>query len=180
MDLGESSASQKEAVMARSRVELMGLEFEAERLVRAGESRAPVSRLLGVSVQTLAGWALRGGWRKKDIELEASGAITRRVIRNVAAGHVWAEARRALEAEQAVVMRAVGARIAAGDGAGLARLAAMAPEGMRARPVLEAEAAVEAGPGLGARHGAVGAEGVVAEEVFLAPDEEWDEGAVAD
>lgn len=165
--------------MARSRVELMGLEFEAERLVRAGESRAQVSRVLGVSVQTLAGWALRGGWRKKDIELEKSGAITRRVIRNVAAGHAWEAARRSIEAEQVWVMREAGAVAAAGDGAGLARLMAMAPEGMRARPLLEAEAVVEAGPGLGARHGAVGAEGVVSEEDLLAGDG-WDESAVAD
>ena len=172
--------------MARSRVELMGLEFEAERLVRAGESRAEVSRVLGVSVQTLAGWALRGGWRRKDIELEKSGVITRRVIRNVAAGHVWAEARRALEAEQAEVMREVGVAMAAGDGVGLARLMVAAPEGMRARPVLEGEAVVVAGPGLGARHGDVPLEGVVSEEAFFAAhdgeaeDDGWDDGAVAD
>ena len=48
--------------MARSYAELMGLEFEAERLVRAGESRAEVSRRLGVHPTTLSGWALRGGW----------------------------------------------------------------------------------------------------------------------
>lgn len=47
--------------MARSHVELMGLEYEAERLVRSGESRAEVSRLLGVSVQTLAGEDQEGG-----------------------------------------------------------------------------------------------------------------------
>ncbi|RZJ16136.1 MAG: hypothetical protein EON91_14230 [Brevundimonas sp.] len=172
--------------MARSRVELMGLEFEAERLVRAGESRAEVSRVLGVSVQTLAGWALRGGWRRKDIELEKSGTITRRVIRNVAAGHVWAEARRALEAEQAEVMREVGVAMAAGDGVGLARLMVAAPEGMRARPVLEGEAVVVAGPGLSARHGEVPLEGVMSEEAFFAAhdgeeeDDGWEDGAVAD
>lgn len=175
--------------MARSRVELMGLEFEAERLVRAGTPRAEVSRILGVSVQTLAGWALRGGWRRKDLELEASGAITRRVIRDVAAGHVWAEARRALEAGQVELMREAGAAMAAGDGVGLARLMVAAPEGMRARPVLEAVAVVEAGPGLGARHGEVPLDGVVSEEAFLAGrgeeeeeegDEGWEDAAVAD
>lgn len=181
--------------MARSRVELMGLEFEAERLVRAGESRAEVSRMLGVSVQTLAGWALRGGWRRKDLELEKSGVITRRVIRNVAAGHVWAQARRALEAEQAAVMREAGAALAAGDGVGLARLMAEAPEGMGARPVLEAEPVVEAGPGLGARHGCVPLDGVMSEEAFFAAhaeadgdddsaddggDDGWEDGAVTD
>lgn len=175
--------------MTRSRVELMGLAFEAERLVRAGESRAEVSRMLGVSVQTLAGWALRGGWRKKDLELEASGAITRRVIRNVAAGHVWAQARRSLEAEQAEMMREVGQCVAAGDGAGLARLMAEAGEGMSARPLLEAEQAAEAGPGLGARAGDVPLDGVMSEEEFFAAtaaedddadDDGWEDGAVAD
>lgn len=154
--------------MTRSRVELMGLEFEAERLVRAGESRAEVSRILGVSMQTLAGWALRGGWRKKDLELEASGAIARRVIRNVAAGHVWAQARRSREAGQAEVMREVGACVAAGDGAGLARLMAEAGEGMSARPCLAADKVVEAGPGLGARHGEAPLDGVMSEEAFFA------------
>lgn len=45
---------QKEACVSRSYSGLMGLEFEAERLVRSGESRAEVSRRLDVHPQTLA------------------------------------------------------------------------------------------------------------------------------
>jgi uncharacterized protein YjcR len=67
--------------MARSSVELMGLAYEAEGLVREGESRADVARWLGVHPQTLAGWALTGGWRKKDLDLERSAGTTRRTRR---------------------------------------------------------------------------------------------------
>ena len=132
--------------MARSSVEAMGLQYEAERLVRSGESRAEVSRLLGVSVQTLAGWALRGGWRKKDLELELSGKITRRVVANVAAGHAWDRERRALLAQQRELARAAIGLIAAGEGEALARLMAGAPEtGMQARPALGVIAVVDEG-----------------------------------
>ena len=68
--------------MARSRIELWGLEVEAERLVRDGYSRAEVSRMLGVPATTLSGWALRHGWRKKDLEHErADEAIEAAVMR---------------------------------------------------------------------------------------------------
>lgn len=130
-DLGESWRSQKEAVMARSHVELFGLEFEAERLVRSGESRAEVARRLNVHPQTLAGWALRGGWRKKDLDLERSVAITRRVVRKVAASHAWEEEKRAILDGQERLIREAITLLAAGDGAGAGRLLA----GMRDRVV---------------------------------------------
>lgn len=81
--------------MPRSRTELMGLMFEAERLVREGVSRAEVSRQLGVHAQTLAGWALRHGWRLKDIEAE-------RQARNAQATLTDIHASRRAAAEQAV------------------------------------------------------------------------------
>jgi len=91
--------------MSRSYAELMGLEAEAERLVRSGESRAEVSRRLGVSVQTLAGWALRGGWRKKDLDLERSGEATHRTLRAIRDGNRAVDAQAALRAELAATMR---------------------------------------------------------------------------
>ena len=110
--------------MARSRVELMGLEYEAERMVRSGTSRAEVARILGVHPQTLACWALRGGWRKKDLDMERSVATTRRVVRNVAAAHAWESEKRSVLEEQTRVMREAIMLIAEGDSAGAARLLA--------------------------------------------------------
>jgi hypothetical protein len=40
---------------------------EAERRVRAGESRAEVARSLDIPLSTIASWAHKGGWRRKDI-----------------------------------------------------------------------------------------------------------------
>ena len=117
--------------MARSRVELFGLEFEAERLVRSGESRAEVARRLNVHPQTLACWALRGGWRKKDLDLERSVATTRRVVRNLAASHAWEEEKRAILEAQGRLMREAITLLAAGDSTGAANLLA----GMRDRVV---------------------------------------------
>ena len=91
--------------MARSYSELMGLEFEAERLVRCGESRAEVSRRLGVHPQTLATWALRGGWRKKDLDLERSGEASRETILAIRRGNRAADAQKALRERLAEVMR---------------------------------------------------------------------------
>jgi len=39
-----------------------------------------VARLLGVHPQTLAGWALKFGWRKKDLDIERAAGITRRTL----------------------------------------------------------------------------------------------------
>ena len=77
--------------MSRSYAELMGLEVEAERLVRSGESRAEVSRRLG--------------WRKKDLDLERSGEATRRTLHNIREGNRAVDAQEALRADMAVVMR---------------------------------------------------------------------------
>ena len=87
--------------MARSYPELMGLQVEAERLVRMGESRAEVSRRLGVHPQTLAQWALQGGWRKKDLDMERQAEATTRTLMAIRKGNRQADeqmaARAALE-----------------------------------------------------------------------------------
>ena len=94
--------------MARSRVEMLGLQYEAENLVRDGMSRAEVSRMLGVHSQTLAQWALQGRWRKKDLDLEHSGATTRRTIRNVRAAHERRRTeRQTLEGQASLVREAL-------------------------------------------------------------------------
>ncbi|OYX46157.1 MAG: hypothetical protein B7Y90_16830 [Alphaproteobacteria bacterium 32-64-14] len=103
--------------MARAYAEMMGLEFEAERLVRMGESRAEVSRRLGVHPQTLAGWALRGGWRKKDLEMERNKEITRATILTIRAGNRAADAEQALRARMVDFMREAVRLLAEGDGA---------------------------------------------------------------
>jgi hypothetical protein len=87
---------------------MMGLEYEAERLVRSGMPRAEVSRMLGVHTQTLAQWALQGQWRKKDLDLEGSGSETQRTIRNVATAHARRKLERdTLEAQARVVREAI-------------------------------------------------------------------------
>lgn len=108
--------------MARSYAETMGLEFEAERLVRMGESRAEVSRRLGVPLQTLAGWALRGGWRKKDLDMERNADLTRRTLVAIRDGNRVVDAEHALRARMRAFMREAVELLAAGDGAALAEL----------------------------------------------------------
>lgn len=101
--------------MGRAFGELMGLECEAERLVRMGESRAEVSRRLGVHPQTLAGWALRGGWRKKDLELERHQEIARATIRAIRSGNAQVDARNAARAQLKSFMQEAVRLLAAGD-----------------------------------------------------------------
>lgn len=108
--------------MARAYAELMGLEFEAERLVRMGESRAEVSRRLGVHPQTLAGWALRGGWRKKDLDMERNKAITRATILTIREGNRAVDAERALRGRMVGFMREAVRLLAEGDEGALAEL----------------------------------------------------------
>ena len=97
--------SEKEGDVARSYAELMGLEFEAERLVRSGESRAEVSRRLGVHPQTLATWALRGGWRRKDLDMERSGEATRATLHAIRRGNAQVDAQNALREQLRAMMR---------------------------------------------------------------------------
>jgi transposase-like protein len=108
--------------MSRSFAELMGLEYEAERLVRAGVSRAEVARRLGVHPQTLAGWALRGGWRKKDLDMERNAEITRKTLVAIREGNRAADGQDALRARMRVFMREAVELLAAADEAAMAEL----------------------------------------------------------
>lgn len=108
--------------MGRSNAELMGLEYEAERLVRMGESRAEVSRRLGVHPQTLATWALRGGWRKKDLDMERHEEVARETIRTIRNGNRAVEAQHAARARLSGFMREAVELLAAGDDASLEEL----------------------------------------------------------
>ncbi len=118
--------------MSRWRGEVMGLELEAERLVRSGESRAEVSRRLGVHPQTLATWALRGRWRKKDLELERAEDIRRETILTIRAGNATVNDQNAKRAKLAETMQQAVRLLAAGDAASLAKLETMIA---RAEPV---------------------------------------------
>jgi hypothetical protein len=64
--------------MYRTVQEQRELTIEAERRVRAGERSVDVARALGLPPSTLADWARRGGWRRKDLV----------AVRNVARGEM--------------------------------------------------------------------------------------------
>lgn len=130
--------------MARTYAELMGLEFEAERLVRQGVSRAEVSRRLGVHQQTLAGWALRGGWRKKDLDMERSREATHKTLQAIRDGNRAADAQAALREQLSVLMREAVVLLADGGEAAMGRLKHMLA-GMEEPPRLTA-VKVELGP----------------------------------
>lgn len=111
--------------MARSYPELMGLEFEAERLVRMGESRAEVSRRLGVSLSTLSQWALRGGWRKKDLDMERSSEATLETLRTIRDGNRAVDARNDLRAKLEGTLREAVGLLAEGGEESLEKLQRM-------------------------------------------------------
>ena len=111
--------------MARSYAELMGLEVEAERLVRCGESRADVARRLGVHPSTLSIWALRGGWRQKDLDLERSAEASRETIMAIRHGNRQADAQKLAREQLGVFMREAVELLAEGSEASLRKLAGM-------------------------------------------------------
>lgn len=111
--------------MARSYAELMGLEVEAERLVRCGETRADVARRLGVHPSTLSIWALRGGWRQKDLDMERSAEATRETILAIRRGNSQANAHKAAREQLGAFMREAVALLAEGSDAALAKLSGM-------------------------------------------------------
>lgn len=135
---------QEEDAVARTYAELLGLQAEAERLVRQGESRAEVSRRLGVSVQTLAGWALRGGWRRKDLDLERSREATQKTLLAIRNGNRAVDAQVEMRAQLAAMMREAVALLADGGEAAMAKLERMLA-GMGEPKRLEA-VKVELGP----------------------------------
>jgi len=54
-------------MFGKTRDEMIEITLAAERRVRAGEPRSEVARSLGIPLSTLATWAHRGGWRRKDL-----------------------------------------------------------------------------------------------------------------
>ena len=112
-------------ILARSYGELMGLEVEAERLVRMGDSRAEVSRRLGGHPQTLAAWAQRGGWRKKDLDMERHQEIARETIRTIRDGNRAVERQNAARLALQGFMKQAVDLLAIGDDASLAELSRM-------------------------------------------------------
>jgi len=94
----------------RTRQQMVEITLEAERRVRAGEPRAEVARALDIPISTLAHWAHRGGWRRKDlvaVRNEARGRVAReQIARITAAEHEQhaadaAKMREAIEASEA-------------------------------------------------------------------------------
>ena len=84
--------------------------MEAERRVRAGEPRAEVARALGIPVSTVATWAHRGGWRRKDLvtfRSDEMGQLALKVMTDLSGEeserkqNQAAELRKALEASRA-------------------------------------------------------------------------------
>jgi uncharacterized protein YjcR len=69
----------------RSKQELHALRAEAERRVRAGENQSEVARSLGLGLTTVTSWALRYGWRKKDLEAECEAELAEAVAAQIAA-----------------------------------------------------------------------------------------------
>ena len=162
--------------MPRTYAEIMGLQVEAERLVRMGESRAEVSRRLGVHPQTLAGWALRYGGRKKDLDVERATAATWATIRAVRAANAQADERKALKGRLEAVLKAAPALLADGSDAALGRLQALV-EGIGPTPALEAPK-VELPPDPMGGSVSLGDMPTPGDEGYEAPDEtepDWDE-----
>lgn len=98
----------------RTEAETERLQQEAEMRARGGESRADISIALNVPVSTLSDWALKGGWRRKDMllvnqkldaahlrDVAARAAERRRSLGDLAAG-----ARRQAEATGAAILEA--------------------------------------------------------------------------
>jgi hypothetical protein len=61
----------------RTAAETRALKEEAERRARRGESLAEIARTISVPTSTLSDWALKGGWRRKDLLPERSNEIVR-------------------------------------------------------------------------------------------------------
>jgi transposase len=78
----------------RSTAELELLAAEAERLVRAGESRADVAHTLGVPLSTMTDWARKGGWLRRDLDAEREPEQARLVAERIAQLRAGEEERR--------------------------------------------------------------------------------------
>jgi hypothetical protein len=79
----------------RSSAELETLSAEAERRVRAGESRADVALALDVPLSTMTDWARKGRWLRRDLDIENAPHAARLVAERIARIRAQDEARRA-------------------------------------------------------------------------------------
>jgi transposase-like protein len=61
------------------------LAAEAERRARDGESLVEIARTMGVPTSTLSDWALKGGWRRKDLQGEKRDELVRLTQETIAA-----------------------------------------------------------------------------------------------
>jgi hypothetical protein len=86
---------------------------EAERRVRAGESRAEIARALNIPLSTLAGWAHRGGWRRKDIVAVRDAERGKMILAMI--GEVTAVEREKIQADAAKLREALEASKAEAD-----------------------------------------------------------------
>jgi hypothetical protein len=68
-------------LMTKTSSEPFTLRAEAERRVRAGQSRSDVASELNIPPSTLALWALRGGWRSKDLRAERAKLVADIAVR---------------------------------------------------------------------------------------------------
>jgi hypothetical protein len=117
----------KEAGMKRTKAAMDGLRAEAEQLVRSGVSRAEVTRRLALHPQTLATWALLGGWRQKDLAAPDRRDVLQRVVDVVAA-----RGREAVEAVEWEAARKLLARRRGGGPEYIALMDLFEPEKMAA------------------------------------------------
>jgi len=79
----------------RSTAELEALSAEAERRVRAGESRADVACALSVPLSTLTDWARKGRWLRRDLDIESAPHAARLVAERIARIRAHEEEQRA-------------------------------------------------------------------------------------
>jgi hypothetical protein len=105
----------------RSPSETEILKVEAERRVRAGDTRADVARDLGVPLSTIGLWATLGGWRRKDIAYEVDEERGRAALARIAetsAAQVAASEKRIAKARELgeAALKAMQAADVSGEG----------------------------------------------------------------
>jgi hypothetical protein len=107
-------------VYGKSIREQRQITLEAERRVRAGEPQVDVARALGIPPSTLAEWARRGGWRRKDLI----------AVRDAERGEMVLGLINQLTTEERAKSNAAAAEMRAALEASRAEFAAIIPDGM--------------------------------------------------
>ncbi|HVY90530.1 MAG TPA: hypothetical protein VG942_16815 [Hyphomonadaceae bacterium] len=91
-----------------ARIESYGLALEAERRAREGQPFSLISRTLGVPLSTLNYWALKGCFRRCDLDEEAAIERTKVLIERIMKARVREKAEKE---ELAAQLRAVAAQL---------------------------------------------------------------------